>query len=182
MSCCDIKEKSIKSESNQKSDDCCISETLQCCEPVNTGCCVAKDVSTTEQETTLKIEGQRLIRDEETCPRCGSTEEELNEAVITLRKSLAPLGIEVVVEKRELSVDEFEKDPLESSCIWLNGQLLEDLIDANVGQSPCCDVCGPSECRTVLVNGHVYETIPSEVIVRAGLVAASKIMRARIKL
>jgi hypothetical protein len=122
------------------------------------------------------ITWQRLVSNEETCPRCGSTEDELDGAVAALKQSLVPLGIEVRLEKRELSVDEFKKEPLESNRIWLNGQPLESFIDAGVGQSPCCDVCGPSECRTVTIDGHVYETIPSDVIVKAGLMAASTLI------
>lgn len=122
---------------------------------------------------TLSVKWQRLVDDGQTCPRCGSTEEELGKAISSLEQSLAPLGIEVVLEKDELSVAEFKKDPLWSNRIWINGRLLEDWIGATSGQSPCCDVCGPSECRTVGIGGEVYESIPANLIVKAGLVAAS---------
>ncbi|MFO7928135.1 MAG: DUF2703 domain-containing protein [Candidatus Humimicrobiaceae bacterium] len=124
---------------------------------------------------TIKIKWQRLITDGQTCPRCGSTEQELEKAISKLRQSLNPLDIEVILEKNELSVEEFKKNPLESNQIWINGQPLEDWIDAKTGQSPCCDVCGPSECRTVGVGGEVYETIPADLIIKAGLLAASQV-------
>lgn len=123
----------------------------------------------------LKIRWQRLVSEGGTCPRCGSTEEELGKAVSTLRQSLAPLGIEVVFEKEELSVAEFKKDPSQSNRIWLNNRLLEDWIGGEVGHTPCCDVCGLSECRTVEVGGQVYETIPAEIIIKAGLSAAAQL-------
>lgn len=123
---------------------------------------------------TLKVKWQRLVSDGQTCPRCGSTEEELEKAISTLKQSLSPLGMEVVVEKEELSVSEFKKDPLRSNQIWLNDRPLEDWIGGKVGQSPCCDVCGPSECRTVGVGGEVYEAIPADLIIKAGLLAASQ--------
>ena len=126
----------------------------------------------------LKIKWQRLVANGQTCPRCGSTGEEIEKAVSVLRQSLAPLGIEVILEKGELSVEEFEKNPLESNKIWINDRPLEEWIGGAVGQSPCCDVCGPSECRTVTVEGEIYETIPSELIVKAGLLAASKLISA----
>ncbi len=125
---------------------------------------------------TLKIKWQRLVSAGETCPRCGSTEDELEKAISTLQQSLKPLGIEVVLEKRELSVAEFEKDPLLSNQIWINDKLLEEWIGGEVNQSPCCDVCGPSECRTLGVEGEVYETIPADLIIKAGLVAASQLV------
>ncbi|MEM2921107.1 MAG: DUF2703 domain-containing protein [Candidatus Bathyarchaeia archaeon] len=129
-------------------------------------------------QKTLKITWQRLLYDGKTCPRCGSSEDELNKAVYILGQSLAPLGVEVILEKKELSVSEFKKDPLQSNRIWINNQPLEDYIIGSVGQSPCCDVCGPSECRTLEIEGQIYETIPSEIIIQAGLVAASQLINA----
>jgi hypothetical protein len=128
---------------------------------------------------TLRIKWQRLVSEGETCARCGSTEYELEKAVSTLGQSLAPLGIEVVLEKDELSVAEFKQDPLKSNQIWLDERLLENWIGGEVGQSPCCDVCGPSECRTVGQGGEVYESIPADLIVRAGLLAASQLVSAQ---
>lgn len=129
-----------------------------------------KDESTNKK--ILKIKWQRLISEGETCPRCGSTEKELDRAVSTLRQSLAPLGIEIVLEKEELPVSEFKKDPLRSNRIWINSWLLEDWIEGEVGHSPCCDVCGPHECRTVEVKGQVFEVISADMIIKAGLTAA----------
>ena len=42
---------------------------------------------------TLKIKWQRLIFNEQTCPRCGSTEKEVEKAVSILKESLKPVGI-----------------------------------------------------------------------------------------
>lgn len=132
-----------------------------------------------EPTNVLKITWKRLVSEGKTCPRCGSTAEELEKAVSALKQSLAPLGIEVIVEKEELSGAEFKKDPSQSNRIWLNNRLLEDWIGGEVGHSPCCDVCGPSECRTVEVEGEVYETIPAEIIIKAGLSAASQLVITR---
>ena len=106
------------------------------------GCSTSERIEK-ESTSTLKIRWKRLISKGETCPRCGSTEEELRKAVSTLKKSFAPLGIKVILEKEELSVTEFKKDPLQSNRIWINNRLLEDWIEGRVGHSPCCDVCGP---------------------------------------
>lgn len=165
-----------KNESSNRASDCSTPETTGCCETEDNGCCGKGSQAGISHQKSMIIEWQRLVKDEETCPRCGSTEKELDSAVVTLRQSLAPLGIDVEVEKRELSVDEFKKKPLDSNRIWFNGQSLEGFVDAGIGQSPCCDVCGPSECRTVSIDGQEYETIPSEVIVKAGLMAASKLI------
>jgi len=124
----------------------------------------------------LNIKWQRLLDEGKTCPRCGTTEEALDEAISTLEKSLLPLGIEVNLEKEELSISEFERDPLQSNRIWIDNRPLEDYISGEVGQSPCCDVCGSSECRTVEIAGKIYESIPSNIIIQAGLSAAMQLM------
>lgn len=124
----------------------------------------------------LNIVWQRLVSEGSTCPRCGSTEDELGKAVKKLEASLKLLGVRVELQKIELTLEEFKDNPVGSNSISMNGVLLEDLIGAETGQSRCCDVCGDEECRTVEAGGRSYETIPSEMIVRAGLVAASKII------
>lgn len=126
---------------------------------------------------TLKIKWQRLLSEGETCPRCGSTEKEVDKAVSILSKSVTPLGIKVELEKTELSVSEFKKNPLQSNRIWINDRSLEDWVEGKTDKSPCCDVCGPSECRTLEVEGKVYESIPADVIVRAGLLAAAEMVK-----
>jgi Domain of unknown function (DUF2703) len=132
-----------------------------------------------QSESILKIKWKRLISNGETCLRCGSTERELRKAVSTLKRSLAPLGIKVILEKEELSDTEFKKDPLQSNRIWIDNRLLEDWIDGRVGQSPCCDVCGLHDCRTVEVQGQAFETIPAQIIIKAGLSATSQLVGAQ---
>jgi hypothetical protein len=126
---------------------------------------------------TLKIKWQRLLINGKTCPRCKLTEEELEKAISILKQYLNPLGIEIIIEKNELSVEEFKKNSLQSNQIWVNDVPLEDWISGKVGQSTCCDVCGPSECRIIKVGKKVYETIPAELVVKAGLLAALQLIK-----
>jgi len=124
----------------------------------------------------LKIRWQRLVSDGKTCPRCESTGKALEEAVFILKQVLNPMGIEVRVEKDELSGDEFQKDSLSYNQIFINDSPLENWIGGRVGQSPCCDVCGSSECRTIEIGGETFEAIPAYLIVKAGLNAALQMM------
>jgi hypothetical protein len=101
---------------------------------------------------------------------------EIEKALVALKLALSPLGIDVLLEKGELSVEEFKKDTLQSNMIWLNGRLLEEWVEGETGQSQCGDVCGLHDCRTVGMEEEVYETIPSELIVKAGLLAASELL------
>lgn len=125
----------------------------------------------------LKIKWQRLISKGETCIRCSLTEKEVDKAVSALKKSLPPLGIKVGLEKSELSLSEFKNDSLQSNRIWINDRSLEDWIEGKTDKSPCCDVCGPSDCRTLKVKGKVYEAIPADIIVQAGLLAAAEMVK-----
>ena len=124
----------------------------------------------------LTIVWQRLVDETgKTCNRCGTTYEEIEKASEILKKALAELAIEVTFEKRELDQTEFSNDPSQSNRIWINGIPLEEWLGAQVGQSPCCDICGDSECRTIEVDAKIYESIPVDLIIKAGLIAASQL-------
>ena len=123
---------------------------------------------------TVRIVWERLVvADGGTCPRCGETGDELDNAAAQLGAALTPLGVRVAVEKRELTTAEFEAEPTRSNRVWVNGRLVEDWLGGDEGQSPCCDACGDAECRTVAVDGEIYEAVPADLIVRAGLAAAA---------
>jgi hypothetical protein len=134
-----------------------------------------------EATMSLTITWQRLVTDDgETCDRCGGTQEEFRKAVETLRESLRPLGMEVVAVEDALTPEEFAAHTIESNRILIEGRPLEDWLGGETGQSECescCSAIGENvECRTVNVDGTTYETIPAELIVRAGLLAASGVM------
>ncbi len=120
----------------------------------------------------LRIQWQRLVDEGETCQRCGATEAALEEARRRLQESLAPWGITVVLEKTALDPAAFAQDPQQSNLVLINDRPLEDWLQAQTGQSPCCGPCGDADCRTLTVNGKVYEAIPAALIVQGGLLAA----------
>ncbi len=123
---------------------------------------------------SLEILWQRLVDETgQTCDRCKATETALEDAAQKLRHSLEPLGVEVVIKKESLTKSAFLKDPLESNRIWMAGKPLENWLSATTGQSRCCAPCGDSECRTLTVDGETYEAVPSELLVKAGLIAAT---------
>lgn len=121
---------------------------------------------------TLSIVWQRLVSHGQTCPRCAGTGDEVERACQQLRAQLLPLGIEPVLETQEIDEATFKADPSASNRIWIAGQPVEKWLDASVGSSQCCSVCGDSECRTMDVGGATYEVVPEELLVKAGLIAA----------
>lgn len=127
----------------------------------------------------LDILWQRLVSAEgKTCDRCGATYLEMQRAVAILRDSLRPLGIEPRLAIREIDERSFRENPSESNRIWIAGKPMEEWLGATVGSSPCCSVCGTSECRTVQVDGATFETIPEKLFLKAALIASSQLLSA----
>ena len=128
---------------------------------------------------SLPIVWQRLVSSEgKTCDRCGATYLEMQRAVEKLKQSLRPLDIEPTLEIREIGERAFKAEPSESNRIWIAGRAMEEWLGASVGSSPCCSVCGTSECRTVEVEGTTFETIPEKLFLKAALIAASQLIGA----
>ena len=130
---------------------------------------------------TLTVRWQRLVDEQgQTCQRCGSTEKEVQKAIESLKKSLGALGIDVVLEKKALSPKVCAKDISQSNRIWVGARTLEGWLGAQEGKSPCgfgCAGLGQTvECRTVTVGGKTYETIPAELIIKAGLLAGAQLV------
>lgn len=129
-------------------------------------------------DKTLVIRWQRLVDEAgDTCGRCGNTEQSMDEAQRLLAASLKPLGIGVRVIKTQLTTAQFELTPGESNRIWIGDQPLDAILGAKTGTSACAGVCGGRPCRTTLVDGRSYETIPAELIVRAGLRVAADLVQ-----
>ncbi|MCZ0964182.1 DUF2703 domain-containing protein [Paracoccus benzoatiresistens] len=123
---------------------------------------------------TLPIVWQRLVGAQgTTCPRCRGTGEEVRRAVAQLRTVLESLGIEPVLEEREIDQAAFLRDPLQSNQVLISGRPLDDWLGGRTGSSRCCNECGDRECRTLEVDGQTYETIPEDLVLRAGLIAAA---------
>jgi hypothetical protein len=94
---------------------------------------------------SLPIVWQRLVSpDGKTCDRCDSTYQEMRRAVGKLTEALRPLGIEPILEIRQIDEKSFRTDPSESNRIWIGGKPMEEWLGANVGSSLCCSVCGGS--------------------------------------
>lgn len=125
---------------------------------------------------TLPIVWKRLVSEGATCPRCGSTQQNITSAIAQLQSALRPLGIEPALDMQALDDAAFRANPSESNRIWIGGRPMEDWLGARPGNSPCCEVCGDLPCRTMEVDGTTYEAIPADLIVRAGVVAAAKMI------
>lgn len=128
--------------------------------------------------STLPIVWQRLVSAGQTCRRCAGTGEHVQHAVVTLARVLAPLDITPELDIREIDESTFAANPAESNRIWIAGTPLEDWLDARVGSSRCCSVCGDSPCRTVELGAATFEEVPERLILAASLRAAADLLAA----
>lgn len=125
----------------------------------------------------LPILWQRLVSEQgTTCPRCHGTGEEVLRAVETLKLALEPLGIEPELQVTEIDEATFVKDTLQSNQILIGGQIGEHWLGGHTGSSRCCNECGDNDCRTLEVGGQSYEVIPQDLLVRAGVIAATRML------
>jgi hypothetical protein len=121
---------------------------------------------------------KRLVKEGATCPRCGSTQQNVVAAIEKLESALRPLGIEPVLETQAIDEAAFQAEPSESNRIWIAGKPLEEWLGARVGASKCCTVCGDLPCRTMEIGDSTHEVIPEDLIVRAAMMAASVLIGA----
>lgn len=126
---------------------------------------------------TLPIVWQRLVSDQgSTCPRCHGTGQEVESAVEQLKTALAPLGVLPVLEIKAIDQATFLEAPLQSNQVLIAGQTIEHWLGGQTGSSPCCAECGDNDCRTLEVGGQSYEVVPEALLVRAGVIAASRLL------
>ncbi|MDQ7780405.1 MAG: DUF2703 domain-containing protein [Planctomycetota bacterium] len=148
------------------------------------GCCAhGRAPDSDSGAKVLNIRWQRLVTETgETCERCGLTEKDVQKAFHDLKRALAPLHIEVTLETIPLDPATAAEDISQSNRIWIGERPLEDWLGAEVGMSPCAgcreELCEDVECRTVKVGAATYEAIPAELIIKAGLIAASELIEA----
>ena len=124
----------------------------------------------------LPILWKRLVSEGKTCPRCAATETNVLSAVSKLEAALAPLGISPELETQTIDNATFQAGPSESNRIWIGGEPIEKWLGGQAGHSQCCEVCGVTPCRTMEVNGQVYEAIPERQIIKAAMIAASALV------
>ncbi len=146
----------------------------------------AENTKSKEDIKTLKIQWQRLVDEKgNTCQRCSFTEEEMGKAVDLLTQSLKPLKINVLVEKKVIHPEIFLKDTSQSNSIMIGEKPLHIWLNAKVGKTLCGTTCTKDvknvKCRTLNIKKTVYEAIPTNLIVKAGLIAASELLTAENK-
>ncbi|PMP96717.1 MAG: heavy metal sensor signal transduction histidine kinase [Thermodesulfobacterium geofontis] len=116
----------------------------------------------------IKVTWQGLIdKNGKTFERFNKTYLNIESALRKLDPLISNLGIKIILEKKELTEEEFEKDPLSSNRVFINGEPIEDILNLKIGESICCGTCKGLECRTILEDKKETEEIPEKYIITA---------------
>lgn len=99
-----------------------------------------------------------MVKDGDTCDRCGATQAELRRALAKLERALRPLGIEPTLEVPAIDEATFRAEPLDSDRVWSGGCPLEAWLGAAAGRNRYRAACGGADCRAVEPGGRVIET------------------------
>jgi len=106
------------------------------------------------------------------CEKCGVDGKEIQKAADVLKDKLAAKKVKVkIVEKKNPAA--------KMSNLWVCDIPLETWLGAQTNTSSCGGCTNPTEkmtCNVMTVDGQNYETVPAELIVRAGLMAADMLI------
>jgi hypothetical protein len=129
---------------------------------------------------TLVIEYQKA--DSDACMACkntGATDANIKQALDRLTRQLAAKGIRVeLVEKK--AVTDTSKPEIASGQVWMGDVPVETWLGAST-DAKHCPACptGPTGHghlrKTLIIDGQVYDPIPVDLMVRAGMSAAKQL-------
>jgi hypothetical protein len=126
-------------------------------------------------ERTLVIRWQHAVcKNENPCERCVNTPLEIQQAYENLRESLAGLGIIVTMEEKKIKQHD--------DHIYINDHDIIDLLKGERTKTECANCFdekgNPRTCNSLKLGDKTFEVIPAELIMKAGLMAASELITA----
>ena len=133
------------------------------CEP---GCCDApKDTEMEKRRIVIDF----LYLDLSVCTRCQGTDSNLDEALAEISKVLEATGVEVVVNKINVTTEELaiQHRFVSSPTIRVNGNDIQMEVKESLCES-CGDLCGDEvDCRIWVYQGKDYTVPPKAMIIEA---------------
>lgn len=136
---------------------------------ITDGCnCGGVDCCAPKPEKKI-IEIDFLYLDLTTCQRCQGTDSNLDEAIKEVATVLKYAGIEVQVNKINITTPELaaQYEFLSSPTIRINGEDIALDVTESLCEN-CGEICGDSvDCRSWVYEGVEYQEPPKEMIVNA---------------
>lgn len=113
------------------------------------------------------IEWQHYDKKGETCLRCNNTGKNIKKAIKAI--SINPKFRNIKFVYKEIKLEESEMP--KSNTVLVNGQPVEDILNASVSENYChscsCLAGKGTNCRTIKISNNTYEEIPEEIILDA---------------
>lgn len=110
-------------------------------------------------------------------PDCHiEAEKPVEAAVAMLKRSLEPMGVQVVLTKNKLACDEFKAAPLESNRIQFNGVEVTKFLPGSTTGSVDDEKLGYPR-PTITFRGETHTFLPAELIAQAGMVAGAEVLK-----
>lgn len=115
----------------------------------------------------INIEWMHYDKDGETCTRCNNTGDNVKASLEVLSKDKNYKNIKVNYRETKLKANKMP----ESNTVLINGQKLEDILEATASDNFChscsCLAGENTNCRTVEYDGRIYEDLSKEMIIQA---------------
>lgn len=115
----------------------------------------------------LKIEWRYYDKKGETCTRCNNTGDNIKTAIESISSDQQFKNIDIDYSEKKLGAGKMP----ESNTVIINGQKLEDILNARASENYChlcsCLAGKGTNCRTVLYGGKVYEDLSVAIIIAA---------------
>lgn len=115
----------------------------------------------------LKIEWRHYDKKGETCTRCNNTGDNIKTAIESIANDQQFKDVKIDYNEIKLNADKMP----ESNTVLINGQKLEDILNARASENYChscsCLAGQGTNCRTVLYDGKVYEDLSVAIIIAA---------------
>lgn len=139
----------------------------------NTGCCSCSPGCCGSVQESLEIKRRItidfLFLDLSVCTRCQGTDKSLDDALSEVSKVLEATGIEVIVNKINVTSEELAimHKFISSPTIRVNGRDIQMEVKESLCES-CGDLCGDEvDCRVWVYQGKEYTVPPKAMIVEA---------------
>jgi len=138
--------------------------------------------SRNKEPLTLRIEWQKA--DTDACLACkggGAREADIQKAFERLSKQLAAKGIRVELVEKKATVDSTVPE-IAGGQMWLGNLPVENWLGAST-QGKICPACPVGKYgkghmhKSLVLDGQVYDPIPVELMVRAGMNAAQQLVQ-----
>lgn len=115
----------------------------------------------------LKIEWKHYDKEGETCTRCNSTGDNIQKSIKAILDDSDFSDTKITFKETKLEANEMS----ESNSVLIDGQKIEDLLNATASENYChscsCLSGTGTNCRTVKYDGNIYEELSTEMIVDA---------------